>query len=237
MKIALCFYGQPRYIDNPLSYQTHKDHIYSQGTVDVYTHYWFNSSLTTYKTSDWSQKYENYVHSETPKIITELYNPKKYLEEKPKEDFDYNNFEQNVTHFSYYSSNNMKNLQSHLYSFEKCLNLVKESNTDYDFVIMSRFDNKIVTMPDLKTQPKEKVLLNNFVGNGCFPDVIVAFDYKLIDYFKPYTQFLEVTKHVSLFTAEEYKKHSFLLHRTINDFHYTNLYATVLRSKNDCIGQ
>jgi len=63
MNIALCFYGQPRFIDNPLGHSSHKKHIYSQGNVDVYTHYWFSPIHTTFKASDWVSKHNNYKDS------------------------------------------------------------------------------------------------------------------------------------------------------------------------------
>lgn len=237
MKIALCFYGQPRFIDNILGFESHKKHILDRAHVDVFAHFWFDENQSTFAASDWSLKHNSYIHPESLKIISNLYAPKITVVEPPRNTFDYSDLEPLATHLNYYSPNNYKNLQSHLYSFEKVLSLVENTEEKYDFIIMSRFDNRVVAMPDFDTLPKDKVFINNTCGGGNFADVIVMFDYELGKYFKPYTNFKTILQKVPLFTAEEFKKHSFLLTQTIDKFSYVNILARVLRGKTDTSGE
>ena len=58
MKVALCFYGQPRFIDNKIGYESHNEHIISKVDTDIYTHFWFDREQTTFNTSDWALKHK-----------------------------------------------------------------------------------------------------------------------------------------------------------------------------------
>ena len=77
MRVALCFYGQPRFIDNKIGYESHNEHIISKVDTDIYTHFWFDREQTTFNTSDWALKHNSYIHPDSPKLISDLYAPKK----------------------------------------------------------------------------------------------------------------------------------------------------------------
>lgn len=237
MKIALCLYGQPRFIDNELGHLSHKNHIFSQGQVDVFAHYWFDREKDIFETSDWSSHHNNYIHPESDKLIQEFYSPKSFLEEKPKTQFDFEDTIDIAARLQFFTVNNFYNLRSHLYSFEKSLSLVKESNEEYDFVISSRYDNYIYSFPNLKELSKERIYIDSRC-NGNFTDAILLFGFNLLQFFTPYSNFREVINKVPLLTSEEFKKHSFLLHKDEGFFsHLFDLHAQLLRSKTDTVGQ
>ena len=239
MDIALCFYGQPRFIDNHNSYDSYRHHIYSQGDVDVFTHYWFDSNDDKFKTSDWSSNFDNYLHKDTINIIKKLYNPVKSIADK-REFLENENVKENVKNLNYFSENNFYNLQSHLYSYEQTFKLLSEhmqqTNKKYDFVVMSRFDLKVTDFPNLSTLDKNKLYINGF-GGHTFTDAIFILDSKFINSFNVYSNFEKISNITSIFTSEEYKKNCFLLNNKKEDFSFINLRGGLLRSKNDNIGQ
>lgn len=240
MNIAVCFYGQPRFIDNILSYESHKQKIFNQGNVDVFAHYWFDEEETNFIASDWSKKHNNYIHKNAPKLIKDYYNPVKIFQEKPKS-FDENNTIKDLCRtLPYFSENNFYNLQSHLYSFEQSFNLLKEyckeNDKQYDFVVSTRFDNHIVNFPDLNILEKNALYIDRRCGNN-FTDVILLFGVSMLESFTPYSKFQQITKETNLFIAEEYKRLSFLHHHTTNNMRYIDLHARVLRSEFDSFGE
>jgi hypothetical protein len=241
MKVALCLFGQPRFIDNEFGQESHKHHIYKQSEVDVFAHYWFDKESTVFNSSDWSTHHNNYVHPKSDELIQKFYTPKVYLEEKPKEKFDYEELKETCSKLSFFSENNFYNLRSHLYSFEKSLSLleshVSKTGETYDYIVSSRYDNKIEFFPDLNKLTKERVYIDSRC-NYNFTDAILLFDFNFLSYFKPYTNFKKLTSIVPAFTSEEYKKYSFLLNRSRDSFsHIDDLHARLLRARDDFVGQ
>lgn len=240
MNIAVCFYGQPRFIDNKLSYESHKHKIFNQGNVDVFAHYWFDEEQTAFIASDWSKKHNNYIHKNAPELIQEYYNPVRIKQEKPKPFVENNIIKDKCSLLPYYSENNFYNLQSHLYSFEQSFRLLKEyskeTNKQYDFIVSTRFDNYIVNFPDLNILDKNSLYIDRRCGNN-FTDVILLFGFSILESFTPYSNFQKITTETKLFIAEEYKRLSFLQYHSMNNIQYIDLHARVLRSESDCFGE
>ena len=153
MKIALCLYGQPRFIDNPNIKKTINEKILSQQNIDVYGHFWYDDSVQKFHGSDWHNAptvhYQGGPFDVIPNtldIIKDNYNLtnlNNFVYEPPK---DFSNILTKDEMFAlsiktknpwddhnYYSPNNVKSLLSHLYSIETALNLIP--NDIYDFHI------------------------------------------------------------------------------------------------------
>ena len=155
MKVALCLSGQPRVIE--VGYQKLKDALLDHNDVDVFVHTWFDAdNLSTESVIPGREGHQLDPHA--LEKISQLYQPKAMLVEKPKtwnRQFEYpqKTFEKahtwaleipgdnpiekatgyldNTTHCMWYSIL-MSNITKERYA--------TESNTHYDWVIRNRFD-------------------------------------------------------------------------------------------------
>lgn len=144
MKIAWCFYGQPRKLE--LGYKNITDYLkkYNMDDVDFFCHAWYNNN-SYLNQSPWSIVREGNIKitlNDLSKII-QLYSPKSYLFEQQK---DFNN---EITTLKdslicNYNSNNVSNVLSCCNSTEKTINLLRkyviENNVNYNYVFISRYD-------------------------------------------------------------------------------------------------
>lgn len=82
-KLAICFYGQPRFIDNDIVYKRYTELI-NQYNADVYVHSWVSNTENIMDASDWS-KQNNFIEKlNSAEQIVSMYNPKKVLFEPPQ---------------------------------------------------------------------------------------------------------------------------------------------------------
>jgi hypothetical protein len=91
MKVALCFSGQPRYVEK--SYEQFSKNILSNNDVDVFAHMWWDESYKG-KSFVWESK-DKYPEDYSPMDkFEELFKPKwTFIEaHKPKEFFGYDKF-------------------------------------------------------------------------------------------------------------------------------------------------
>lgn len=137
MKIALCLSGQPRYLQ--IGYKHLYENIISKYDVDVFSHIWFDESLVN-KDIEFSIPY-NRSHKwekDVDKKLIDLYKPKKWLFEQPKQ-FSLENFL--GANFEAIAPNNVLSM---FYSIKQANNLRQqyelEKNIQYDLVIRSRTD-------------------------------------------------------------------------------------------------
>jgi len=153
MKIALCFSGQPRDID--INYQIFKKNLLDEFDVDVFVHTWWNKDNLSHNSIIPDRVNKKFSPDAIDKI-KELYKPKKIFVEKPKVwnrvyEMTEKGFNEcigwakdaeggidavkkyygNVANSMFYSIM-MSNLLKEQYSVD--------NNTEYDFVIRSRFD-------------------------------------------------------------------------------------------------
>lgn len=243
MKIALCFFGQPRFIHNKHVVNSVYDNILNKYNTDVYCHFWYDKEIKNYDTSDWNKNNNRVfnVYSDSNTKIIEYYEPKKIFYEPP---LDFKNimvesWVDSIKNKPYFSINNLNNLLSHLYSLEMVLNMV---DGDYDYVIMNRYDNLIRKIPNLNEEEKNKVFsTNHYVSNipnaNWFSDAIVICDYSLIDVFKIYNKKELIFPLTDKVIPECVKKES--IKHSIGEecIKYVDLLAGIVRTDNDMSGQ
>ena len=56
MKVALCIFGQPRFLDNPHPFISHKKYILDKYDVDCYCHLWWKSGIKEFDANPWAFK-------------------------------------------------------------------------------------------------------------------------------------------------------------------------------------
>jgi hypothetical protein len=205
MKVALCLFGQPRLIENPYTHKSHHSWIMEKYDTDVYAHSWVSEDERPFDYSDWgigmglADVQVKYVKS----IILNNYCPKKYSFEEPKTFSLEEDVRKKVQLLNYYSLNNEINLMSHLYSMSKSIELLDKS-VEYDWVILSRYDNYIESLPDLNSLDKNSLYLSNRYQHFC--DVIIFGGVDQISTLNCFEDFNNLCSIVGIFTAEEFKK-------------------------------
>ena len=142
MKIAWCFYGQPRNLQE--GYDNIKNYINNEKiNVDFFCHAWYNNNKEMSQ-SPWAKERNNsiYINETYMKNIIELYSPKKFLFEHEHEF----NIEQlkNTLLLNNTTNNNCNNVLSACYSTQTVIKLLfdycKEIRQEYDIVYISRYD-------------------------------------------------------------------------------------------------
>jgi hypothetical protein len=225
MKVALCFFGQPRVINNPYTFDSHVQWIINKYDTDVFAHTWISGNATLFNYSDWvNSEYHDFEDVNTANIILNKYNPKKYKFEKPKQ-FQLNNDCRNkVQQLTYYSTNNEYNTLSHLYSMSTSIALIDDS---YDWVILSRYDNYIKFMPDLSELNSNALYITNDYGNH-FPDHMIFGGQRQLDTLNCFNLVPDLCNNVSMFIPEQFKQEAF---NSLNEsYHRINLKVGIART-------
>ena len=94
MKVALLLCGQPKYLDDPRPYHFFKENIIDRYDTDVYCQAWFEKGaeyeITAFNLnahrldSSTSLSVQSPVLDNSDQIIKEIYKPKKYSFEPPR---------------------------------------------------------------------------------------------------------------------------------------------------------
>lgn len=215
MRVALCFFGQPRVIENPFTYQSHLDHIINKYDADVYTHTWISGGKNPLKYSDWVKAdARSSEHPNAAQNILAKYKPKKYLFEEPKT-FRLDEASRGIVKACspcpngsfYWSPNNENNTLSQLYSVSKTLQLL-EGET-YDWVVLSRYDNFIDFFPNLNELEPNLYLTNQYMH---FADVLMFGSQPHIRTLNCFEDIPELCRKIDYFTPEEFKRAAFQTH-------------------------
>jgi len=162
LKVALVFYGQPRFVDLPYSAFSHKWFL-RKVSFEVLGHCWFTPNPSIMETSAWSGLGDTLRFLPDAKArILKSYPGANILFEAPLLQDESN------------SSPEYRNLLSHLTSLHRALLLLQEENKlkNYDLVVLSRFDAVILKFPDFSRLTRNKLLLTN--EHDRFPDFLVA---------------------------------------------------------------
>lgn len=179
MRIACVLFGQPRhYVTGHKNIRHFFQNQNSNVQVDFFYHCWTLNANDTYKVSPWQKidpsclQYENNI----PNHLLELYNPIRYEYENQsnmtldesmyKHTLVYNQTDElqkkniNNTLFQVYSRNKARNILD---------NYIKETNTIYDFVIMTRFDIGNLLTFDLNLLDRS----NTYISKSHYPRKIM----------------------------------------------------------------
>lgn len=233
VRIALCFFGQPRYVNNlavPQSYQEQFNH--PEYEVDAFGHCWYSRDAI-YSSSSWTQNHEDYKSDQnTVGKLYNYYNFKRFLAESPKPfHFVDQNKREMYTNMSKgtaieYSEYRENNTLSQLYSIQTTSRLVPN---DYDFYVICRYDTVLVNMPDFTKSDNNKVYLSNC---GLFPDPVITFGPKYLDWSRNlFDQTQEDPYHITTFIPEEFKRCTFESRHTMQDVVHCPMFGYIQRSE------
>ena len=218
MKLAICFFGQPRFLDNEMVYEKYR-HLMDQYDVDVYVHSWIGGTTQSMMVSDWAKQYNIEEQLESSSKILSMYNPVTYRFDAPMAQTLSQEVRQRVVSMPYWSENNERNLLSHLKSYSESIRLVSEPDR-YDFILMTRFDAFLFDFPDLQTlDPSRFYLAGRY--RGCWSDVVQLSGPKFTKAFDVYSAFDHITNRLintnQNFTAEAYKRENYTMNYSHDD--------------------
>ena len=233
VKVALCFYGQPRYINNrniPISYQS--EFSKPEYQIDTFGHCWYGRD-TVYSSSSWTQNHADYKPDEdTLKNLHSYYNFGSLLVERPA-NFQLPNDDMREHYKSICSAHTINftpmresNTLSQLFSIE---NVSRMAPDIFDFYVLCRYDTIISRVPDLTMADPNKLYLCSM---GLFPDPIIIFGKKFLSWSR--NQFTDtVTKiyNVDGFMPEQFKMHTFLERHSWDDVVHCDMWATIQREE------
>ena len=178
MKIALCLSGQPRFYKN--GFNSVKRYI-DEYDMDVFFHTWWHDFDLgkKYKKAEWSISDDNnlIVENNTFSDLVDLYKPKLYSNDKII------NFD---AEREYETAGDYKliynNVKSMYFSMKKVVELKmqyeKNNDVEYDFVLHSRFDNNIISLPNIHLLKKGHIYFINWIKQRkhIFHDIISICD-------------------------------------------------------------
>jgi len=140
MKLAICYYGQPRFYEEGFKYT---QSLYKGCSLDYYGHFWGDD--------------------EDKNKLESFYNPKKFIIEKQVEKFKDLKCEPDLSRIT----KNVFVTISPLYSMQKLHEVIKNTEEEYDFWVLTRTDVGIdcdFSLIDLELD-KDKIYTTYVRGN------------------------------------------------------------------------
>ena len=187
MRIALCFSGQPRFIEQVSS--SILQNVIGNYDVDVFAHLWFDEDLQNkpYKYGGAGGWKDQRISPDSIEKFQEIYKPKKLIVEKSKKFLDSNlsgNYLPTQQRYKQGSINNpdepnfevrdVNNIISYYYSLMRVCSLKKEyeyeNDFKYDYVIKTRTDSIIHNQIEYQGFPKDTIF---FSGMQNQPDGMI----------------------------------------------------------------
>lgn len=207
MKVALCFFGQPRLLENPYTYNSHLEHIIKKYPTDVYVHNWISTENSRYTYSDWAldkmqEDWRQVQSQDVGNRVREMYSPVASKFDTARTFQLSDSSRELVKNLPYYSTNNENNTLSQLYSISECIKLVQKD--DYDFVILSRYDNYISNLPDLNELSRNGFYITNMYAH--FADVLLFGGVDQIRSLICFDKIEQICNKLTMFIPEEFKR-------------------------------
>ena len=160
MKIALCFSGQPRYIDK--SFEQYQKGIFEKNDVDVFAHMWWDESYKG-KTFVWESDDTYPVEYDPMEEFVSKFRPKEIIIEphKPKEYFGYDDFPTKCAFDPSLDADIVRSIitrqRSQWYSINQSMSF--ESLKDYDMIIRARTDLEFSKPLDFSKFDTDKIYM------------------------------------------------------------------------------
>ena len=181
MKVALLFFGQPRYLDDDRAYNDYKRLIIDRYDTDVYIHTWFDEAGGKYDVSTWAQMHgakNAVILPDSIERLERLYNPKVLVHEKPQKfelppeckAFVDEKFTDKHPE-GHWNPGNYSNIMSQLKTIQRVAQLYEETGDKHDIIVLARLDTWLENFPDdLSALDPSKFYLPGH--HNRFPDVI-----------------------------------------------------------------
>ena len=230
LKVAVLFFGQPRNIQNRLSAFSHRFWL-RKHDVDYFGHCWYDESSPSYSAGENAGLIS--IPQNAPQIIRNQYPNISLSIEKP---IDFTN-DTRISDYLRGMENSDQNSKlrsllpiflSQYYSISQAVGLVSdEAIPKYDFVILSRYDNLLLKVPDLVELPINKLIASN--SRAYFADLLFIGQLshiKALNVLPRISQLLENEPDVS---PEELKRAAFLQEFSTEDAELRYMNISLIR--------
>jgi hypothetical protein len=221
-KVALLLYGQPRHVcSNDRVYLSHRHWILDRYPTEVYCHYWYEPGCV-YQLTNWTGPPTPAIPSseQTPQVIRDRYQPIA-VEADPPMRFpmpDKYQTEPKLTKWPYYNAISYNNILSQLCSIERVAKLVAPRASDYDWIVVTRYDIILDEFPDLKGLDRRYFYQADI--HSRFPDLVYIFPPQFLASQYTYSHFDKIVQQMLTsdtsrywdFSPECLKYNSYLLH-------------------------
>jgi len=229
LKVAVLFFGQPRNVQNRIASMSHKIWLRNHD-VDYFGHCWFEEDSISYTGGLHVNKVN--IPRSAPKILTRSYKGISLVVDRPK-DFS---SDSNIAEF-YPIKENIKSRYQYLlpvyasqfYSIDKVINeFFFRKIHDYDFIVLSRYDNLILRLPSLSSLPKNKLVVSD--SRSYFADLVFIGQSKHIKALNVYPNLKDVLNEEDDFAPEELKRAIFFKEFTSDDVMSVRMNVSIIRS-------
>lgn len=213
-KVGLLLFGQPRFILNQISSDSHHAYIIDKYPTDVFVHAWWDKSREYHYPSSWTGLNHIIADPYAIRTIRNSYNPAHAIYDEPR--------------FFGMDSNDDNNVKSQLCSIKEVGKVLKDYTdpTDYDFLILSRFDNKIHRFPDLNNLGKGFYKMDDHPG---FADQMFIFSPEYLPFLECYDAFDELWNLNDMKSIEKLKEDYFFRRFPGHDIHKSDFFITLIR--------
>lgn len=235
-KVALCFFGQPRFVDREEIRDSYYKNIIDRYDTDVYAHAWY-SSEGDYEFSSWSNLSHHSVPDGALETIAKFYKPSILVHDKPMQFQLPRHVQEYVDgRFSggHWNARNYSNLMSQLYSIQRVsdyLYLKSQITTviKYDFIVLARYDTLLYNFPDLEELNSQKFYVPN--THGGLPDMIKVYGPKFLPWARNvYFDINGSYEGIREPTPEEFKRIAFLRRFSEDDIERIPMSAIAVRN-------
>jgi hypothetical protein len=180
LKLALVLFGQPRLVQKPDVWLSHKKHILDKYDVDVYMHCWTDVTPSEALSTHVPSQAHAYCPPNAREILLERYKPKATAFE-PLRPMHFDDATLRLLHskfaFAAPCIANVHNYSAQLYSIATASRLVDRS-VPYDYVIVARYDMTLLEFPDLTKMPRTFLVDDQ---HPRFPDICYIFPPKYLE--------------------------------------------------------
>lgn len=245
LKVALTFYGQPRYVKNPHILESYRDYYLDRHDCDVFCHLWWGNS-NKFDTSSWAVCEGEMISPDSLDYIKEKFKPVAIKHEEPRSfEFDKlaleyidGNFTGRKHHPQFgdiWSKKNYSNMLSQLYSIQEtsrlALDHIEKTGVHYDFVALVRYDTILVDQPDLFLCEQK---LHLPCHHDRFPDMIMFYPQKHLNWSaNVFDDASNVCYNVDSIAAEQFKYHSFKNRFSLSEIQPARMDAHAVRNPDD----
>lgn len=174
IRVAVLFFGQPRYVDSGLAALSHKFAL-RKYKVKYFGHTWFDPSNLVVETAAWTGSNWTEISPKAISSIKKHFRNIRLQVESPRV-FSGTNLLKSVNIVDKPSAilkkeiDNLPNILSQFYSLSKAFSGIEEELNNFDFLIVSRFDNFIWRIPNLRKLDPQLISISNH--HPKFPDLI-----------------------------------------------------------------
>ena len=229
LKVAVLFFGQPRNIQNRLSAISHRIWL-RKHDVDYFGHCWYADNPSLF-TGGLNVKKISIPHH-APKLLKKIYPGIQLFSEKP---IDFSTDSKIARYFPVV--NNVKSSYQHLlpvytsqfFSINKVIeNFFESGFKEYDFVVLSRYDNLILRIEDISKFPKNKLIVSD--SRSFFADLIFIGQKMHNQALNTYPDLSVLLETEDDFAPEELKRAAFFRKFQQDDVISTRLNIAIIRS-------